>query len=51
MNKLLVIMQYFKQNYNIYIKSNIKNIWYDSESLKFIKNIKNLDLKTCVYCK
>lgn len=29
----------------------IKNIWYESESLKFIKNIKNSDLKACVNCK
>ncbi|MNO91112.1 hypothetical protein D3C76_826520 [compost metagenome] len=28
----------------------IKNIWYESESLKFIQNIKNSDLKTCIEC-
>ena len=28
----------------------IKNIWYDSKELKFIKSIRNTDLKGCISC-
>lgn len=44
-----LVTSFFYKVGNVY-DNPIKNIWYDSKELKFIKSIRNTDLKGCISC-